>query len=81
MINVVGNFLILMPIEYLILKIFDIKNFKTNLLIDVIISFTVEILQYITHIGVLYIDDVIGMIIVYFVVRKYHKKSIQAKKN
>ena len=59
LINVIGNIVILMPMEYLILKIFNIKRFSVNLLISFIISATIEIMQYITHIGVLDIDDIL----------------------
>jgi len=73
-VNLLGNFIILMPVEYLIIKIFNIKSFKTNLIISICISFLVEIVQLISHAGVFDIDDIIlnvlGMLTIYFVVLK-----------
>ena len=74
LINVIGNIVILMPLQFLIIKIFDLKKFKTVLFIDIALSFTVEAIQLITHLGVFDVDDIIlnvfGMLIIYFIMSK-----------
>lgn len=73
--NIVGNFLMLTPFAILLPAISD--KFKKTIcfLISVIlISFSIEILQYIFNIGSFDIDDIIlnciGAIIVYFMIYK-----------
>ncbi|MBQ8891355.1 MAG: VanZ family protein [Bacilli bacterium] len=73
-VNFIGNIIILMPVAYLILKIFEIDNIKTNLLIDFLIVLCVESLQFITKTGAFDIDDImlnlLGMSITYYLVKK-----------
>ena len=84
-INVLGNIVILMPVEYLILKIFNINKFYINLIINFIIVWIVEIIQHFTSLGVLDIDDmllnILGMSIIYFIVRKHYKLIDKYKSN
>ena len=79
LINVVGNIVILMPVEYLIVKIFEIKTFRVNILIDILFVTTIEFLQFLTHTGAFDIDDillnVIGMSIMYLIMNKLKKTS------
>ncbi len=70
LVNVIGNIIILMPMQYLILRIFNIKKFSINVLISIMIGFFLELFQFITKRGVFDIDDiilyVIGTSIMYF---------------
>lgn len=70
MVNIIGNIIILMPMQYLILRIFNIKKYSINTLISILIGLFLELFQFITKRGVLDIDDiilyVIGTSIVYF---------------
>ena len=83
LINIVGNIIILMPIEYFLLKIFKINKFSINLFISFMISLFIEILQYITKCGILDIDDiilnVIGMNIFYYLYNLIIRKNIKIK--
>ncbi len=76
-INILGNIVILMPVQFLLMKIFDIKKFKISLIIDTSLSLLIEIIQLISHAGVFDIDDIIlnvlGMSIVYTIVMDKHK--------
>lgn len=76
-INVIGNIIILMPVEYLIVKIFNINRFKNNQIISISFSLLIELLQLITKSGVFDIDDIIlnvlGMSIVYLIMRRKYK--------
>lgn len=69
-INIIGNIVILMPMQYLILKIFNIKKFSINVLISILIGFFLELFQFITKRGVFDIDDIvlylIGTSLMYF---------------
>lgn len=82
-INILGNIVILMPVQFLIMKIFDIKKFKVSIIIDVSLSLLIEIIQLISHAGVFDIDDIIlnvlGMSIVYGVVMDKHKILLNNK--
>jgi glycopeptide antibiotics resistance protein len=70
MVNVIGNIIILMPMQYLILRIFNIKKFSINVLISIMIGFFLELFQFITKRGVFDIDDIIlyliGTSVMYF---------------
>lgn len=83
-INIIGNIIILMPFQFLIMKIYKIKNLKQNLLFELLFVFLIELLQYITHTGVFDIDDIIlnvfGMTTIYllFANNKFNiKKSLK----
>jgi glycopeptide antibiotics resistance protein len=82
-INILGNIIILMPVQFLIMKIFDIKNFKVSLIVDISLSLLIEIIQLISHAGVFDIDDIIlnvlGMSIIYALVMDKHKILLNHK--
>ena len=83
-VNFIGNIIILMPIEFLLIKIFNLKDIKTNLLVDVFLSLTIEFIQFISHTGVFDIDDIIlnvfGMFLMYlFVTKKYDRILVKYK--
>lgn len=75
-INVIGNIIIMMPVQFLMIKIFNFKEFKKCFLVDAILVFLVEGLQLVSHTGIFDIDDIIlnliGMDIVYFLTTGKH---------
>ena len=77
LINILGNIVIVMPIQFLIIKIFDIKEFKKCIIIDFLLILLIETLQLITHSGVFDIDDMIlnliGMTIMYAITTRKHQ--------
>ena len=70
MLNVIGNIFILMPMQYLILRIFNIKKFSINVIISALIGLFLETFQLITKRGVFDVDDIIlyilGTSLMYF---------------
>lgn len=82
-VNVIGNIWIYMPIQYLVIKIFKINKFRYIVLIDALIVCLVEFLQFITHTGVLDIDDIIlnliGMFLMCFLMLKKYRKLYSFK--
>lgn len=70
-INIFGNLLIFMPLEYFLIKLFNINKLPQNLLISFLIILTIEIFQFIFKVGVFDIDDIIlcttGMMIFYLI--------------
>lgn len=85
-INLFGNLLIFMPLEYFIIELFKVNKFKQNLLLSFIIILMIETSQFILKIGVFDIDDIIictfGMMIFYVIYnsiknirRKYEGKN------
>lgn len=78
-INIFGNFLIFMPLEYFLIEIFNITKRKKALFISTIIIILFEIIQYISKKGVFDIDDIIlctsGMILFYELYIKYLKSK------
>ena len=76
-VNVIGNIIILMPVQFLIIKIFNIKEFGKCFLIDVVLVLLIEIIQLLSFTGVFDIDDIIlnliGMSIMYALVNGKHK--------
>ena len=83
-INIFGNLLIFMPLEYFIIELFKVKKFLLNFIIFLIIIFIIEIIQYIFKIGVLDIDDLIlctlGMMLFYIIYNKT-KEKFYVKRN
>lgn len=75
LINIFGNLIVFMPIEYFLIKLFNVTKFKKNLLFSFIIILTCEIIQYTFKIGVFDIDDIIlclsGMMIFYLLYNKF----------
>lgn len=76
-INIFGNIFIFMPVQYLIIKIFELKKSKTIILIDLIILLSIELSQLITHTGIFDIDDIIlnllGMLIALILMKLNHQ--------
>ena len=70
MVNVIGNIFILMPMQYLILRIFNIKKLSINVVISILIGLFLETFQFITKRGVFDVDDIIlyvlGTSLMYF---------------
>lgn len=76
-INIFGNLLVFMPLEYFLIELFEIKKFSINFVISVGIIILIELFQYIFKVGVLDIDDLIlctfGMMIFYIIYTKVQK--------
>ncbi len=70
-INIFGNLLIFMPLEYFLIELFKIKKFFFNFAISFSIIVLIELFQYIFKVGVLDIDDLIlsvfGMMFFYII--------------
>lgn len=70
-INVFGNLIIFMPLEYFLIELFKVKKFSINFVLSIGIISLIELFQYIFKVGVLDIDDLIlctfGMIIFYII--------------
>lgn len=83
-INIFGNIFIFMPVQYLIIKIFELKKSKIIILIDLIILLSIELSQLITHTGIFDIDDIIlnlsGMLITLILMKLNHKFVLKRKK-
>ncbi len=83
-INILGNLLIFMPLEYFIIELFKINKFILNFIISFIIILIIEIMQYIFKVGVLDIDDLIlctlGMMVFYIIYNKT-KEKFYVKRN
>ena len=82
-INIFGNIFIFMPVQYLIIKIFELKKTKIIILIDLIILLSIELSQLITHTGIFDIDDIIlnlsGMLITLILMKLNHKFVLKRK--
>ena len=85
-INLFGNLLIFMPLEYFIIELFKVNKFKQNLLLSFIIILMIEASQFILKIGVFDVDDIIictfGMMTFYVIYnsiknirRRYEEKN------
>ena len=70
-INILGNLLVFMPLEYFLIELFRVKKFSINFLISFGIILLIELLQYIFRIGVFDIDDLLlctfGMMLFYII--------------
>ena len=68
-INIFGNLLVFMPLEYFLIKFFKVKKFSINFILSFGIVLSIELFQYVFKVGVLDIDDLIlctfGMMIFY----------------
>ena len=77
-INIFGNIVIFMPVQFLMMKVFGKLLLKKYLVINFTIILIIEILQFITGSGAFDIDDIIlnilGMFIVYFSYNKLLNK-------
>ena len=79
-INIFGNIVVFMPVQYFMIKVFGKLSLKKYLLINIIMISLIEILQFVTNCGTLDIDDLIlnvfGMSIIYYLyVKKDNKKN------
>ena len=82
LINVIGNLVVFMPIEYFLIELFKINKFRKNIKVSFFIIFIFELIQLIFKAGVFDVDDIIlcllGMMIFYFLYNKF--KSFKRKK-
>jgi len=76
-INILGNLLVFMPLEYFLIELFKVKKFSINFILSFGIILLIELFQYIFKVGVLDIDDLIlctlGMMIFYIMYAKIIK--------
>ena len=79
LINIFGNILIFITLEYFLIELFKINKSIINIPISFIIILIIEILQYIFKLGVFDIDDIIlcnlGMIIFYIYYNKIRRSK------
>ncbi len=81
-INLFGNLIIFMPLEYFIIELFNKKHFLINLIVSSLIIIIKEIMQFIFKVGIFDIDDiilcVIGMMMFYFIyIKLIHKNNLK----
>ena len=73
-VNIIGNIVVFMPLQYFLMKVLGRLNYKKYLIIDVLLILIIEFIQLITNCGVFDVDDiflnVFGMSIVYFIVNR-----------
>lgn len=78
-INIVGNFLVFIPIEYFLIELMNVKDWKQNVVISFLLVLFLEMIQYIFKIGVLDVDDILlclsGMMGFYLIDRHLNKKK------
>lgn len=82
-INIFGNLLVFMPINYTLMELFKIKRPLQNLITSFLIIFIIELIQYIFNLGVFDIDDIIlclsGMMIFYYIYNILNKEILRKK--
>ena len=68
-IDILGNLLIFIPLEYFIIELFKVKKLFSNVMISTGVILLIEIFQYVFKLGVFDIDDIIlsvsGMMLFY----------------
>ena len=73
-INIFGNLMVFMPLDYFIIELFQVKTFKFNFVLSIIIILFIELSQFVLKVGVLDIDDLLictfGMMLFYFIYNK-----------
>ncbi len=73
-INILGNILIFIPLEYFLIELFKINKLAINTIISILIVIFIEILQYTFKVGVFDVDDIIlcnlGMFLFYIIYNK-----------
>src|SRR5579864_1143496 len=57
--NLIGNILLFVPIAFVFISIFRICKLSTILILSFLLSFTIELLQYIFEVGFADVDDII----------------------
>ena len=76
-INIFGNLLVFMPLEYFLIELFKVKRLPINFILSFGIILLIEIFQYVFKAGVLDIDDLIlctfGMMLFYIIYTKIKK--------
>ena len=76
-INIFGNLLVFMPLEYFLIELFKIKKFSINFILSFGIILLIELFQYVFKVGVLDIDDLIlctfGMMLFYIIYTRIKK--------
>ena len=76
-INIFGNLLVFMPLEYFLIELFKVKRLPINFILSFGIILLIEIFQYVFKVGVLDIDDLIlctfGMMIFYIIYTRIKK--------
>lgn len=76
-INIFGNLLIFMPLEYFLIKLFKVKKFSISFIFYFGIILLIELFQYVFKVGVLDIDDLMlctfGMILFYIIYTRIRK--------
>ena len=81
LINIFGNLLIFIPLEYFIIELFNVRKFLPNFLISTGTILLIEILQFILKVGVFDIDDIILCVLGMMLYYAYYKKNKWYKKN
>lgn len=73
-INILGNLIVYMPLEYFLVELFKIDKLIINFLLSFIIILSIETFQFVFKVGVLDIDDLLlctlGMMIFYIFYKK-----------
>ena len=76
-INIFGNLLVFMPLEYFLIELFKVKKFLINFMLSFGIILLIELFQYVFKVGVLDIDDLIlctfGMMLFYIIYTRIKK--------
>lgn len=76
-INIFGNLLVFVPLEYFLIELFKVKKIFINLVISFGIILLVEIIQFVFKVGVFDIDDLIlctlGMNVYYLIYKSIKK--------
>ena len=76
-INIFGNLLVFMPLEYFLIELFKVIRLPINFILSFGIILLIEVFQYVFKVGVLDIDDLIlctfGMMIFYIIYTRIKK--------
>lgn len=77
-INVFGNLLVFIPLEYFLIELFKVKKYSINFILSFCTILLIELFQYVFKVGVLDIDDLIlctfGMMIFYIIYTRIKKR-------
>ena len=75
LVNIIGNIVIFIPIEYFLMELFKVEKFSKNIILAFFINLFFEVIQLIFKVGVFDIDDIIlsllGMMAFYFFYNKF----------
>lgn len=78
-INILGNLLVFMPLEYFLIELFHVIKRWQNFTLSFTIILLIEVIQYIFKVGVFDIDDLIlctlGMILFYLIYMELRRKK------